>query len=63
MLKYKDRNQIHQQRKPIIERITKRYEQAHKVDCKNCKRDIKACVIQVYMTKNSKCVWFENKDL
>ncbi len=63
MLKYKDRNQIHKQRKLIIERITKRYEQAHKVDCKNCKRDIKACVIQVYMTKNSICVWFENKDL
>lgn len=56
------RKQIMKNRKPIIEKITKRYENAHKVDCKNCNRDEKTCVMQSYMTKNSKCVWFEKKE-
>lgn len=55
--------QVMKQRKPIIERITKRYEQAHKVDCKNCKLEEKVCIVKSYMSKNDKCIWFKNKKI
>lgn len=47
--------------KPIIKRIIQRYKNAHKVDCKNCNRDEKSCVMKIYMSKNDKCVWFKYK--
>lgn len=47
--------------KPTIKKIIQRYKNAHNVDCKNCNRDEKSCVMKIYMSKNDKYVWFKYK--
>lgn len=59
----KTKNQINKQRKPIIERIVKRYENAHIKDCNNCKKDEKSCIFYGYITNKDKCVYFEKRSL
>lgn len=49
--------------KPIIKKIIQRYKNAYKVDCKNCNRDEKSCVMKIHMSKNDKCIWFKYKEV